>query len=102
MKLIFNFLLIFTFQAIASDKEVVIATTEFPPITSMELENYGYLTDIVIQAFEEVGYKVKIELYPWARALKIAKEGKVDAAVGWHTKQREQWFYFPNLYHRKY
>ena len=87
-------LLLFSIQIIANEKKVTIVSTEFPPFTSVHLENYGYSTDIVIQAFKEVGYKVEIKLYPWARALNLAKEGKVDGILAWHTKEREKWFLF--------
>jgi len=94
--------LFFTNQSLGSEKKVTITSTEFPPLTSEHLENYGYLTDIVIQAFEKVGYKVQIELYPWARALKYAQNGQVDGILAWYKKDREKWFVYsyplpPNL-----
>lgn len=91
---IFLILLFSSTQIIAYEKKVTIVSTEFPPFTSKHLENYGYSTDIVIQSFEEVGYKVEIKLYPWARALSLAKEGKVDGILAWHTKEREKWFLY--------
>ena len=71
---------------------MTIVSTEFPPFTSKYLKNYGYSTDIVTQSFEEMGYKVEVKLYLWARALKLAKEGDVDGILAWHSKEREQWF----------
>lgn len=87
-------LLFFCTNIVAYEKKVTIVSTEFPPFTSKFLKNYGYSTDIVIQSFEEVGYKVEIKLYPWARALKLAKDGEVDGILAWHSPEREKWFAF--------
>ncbi len=90
--LIIFILLFYLSQLTAFEKSVVIASTEYPPHTSIHYRNYGYRTDVVIQAFQEMGYQVEIRLYPWARALKFAKDGDVDGVIALHTKKREQWF----------
>lgn len=85
----------------ATESELVsIGISEFPPYYGEELENYGFVKEIVEQAYMRVGYKIKIDFFPWARVLEYGKKGKVDAVLAiWYSKQREKWFAFSHPLH---
>jgi ABC-type amino acid transport substrate-binding protein len=61
----------------APAKTVVLATTEWAPYIGQELPEYGYVHILATRAFALAGYQAQIEFYPWARALALARDGKV-------------------------
>lgn len=52
---------------------------EYPPFTSTKLPEGGMLTDVVRQAFREVGMETTLEWLPWKRGYLSTKIGKYDA-----------------------
>lgn len=66
-------------SAAAADapKAVMLATTEWAPYIGQELPEQGYVHILVTRAFARSGYEAQIRFYPWARALALAREGKV-------------------------
>lgn len=83
--------LVMTAEAIA--EEVLLVTVDYPPYYGPELVNEGPITEIVTQAFENVGYAIKVDYMPWARAMQQAKVGKADGLLGaWYSDERTQWF----------
>ncbi len=76
-----------TFKAIASP---------FPPFTSPDIKNKGFVWDIAKTALETQGYIVTLEFSPWARALEESKNGRSDGLLpAYWTKERAQWFLYP-------
>lgn len=79
-------------MAIADDNEheeqktVQIANGEWLPYTSKTLENYGFFSDIVKQAFLSQGYTVQFEFLPWSRGFVETEKGNYDASVTWSLK----------------
>lgn len=81
--------------AVAAERTLNIAATEFPPYYGKDLENNGFFTEIVREAFKRRGYGAEIKFLPWKRALEGAKRGKYDALYSvWHRPEREEWFVF--------
>lgn len=81
--------------ALANEKEIKIATTEFPPFYSKSLKNDGYVSEVIRAAFERKGYKIQIDFLPWKRALVMAKDGRYDGIFTlWYRKEREKWFVY--------
>ena len=81
----------------ATANEVKLLTAPYPPFYGPHLRNQGPITEIVVEAYKKVGYRVNITFFPWARALKLAKDGKADGLHGaWHSVEREQWFVYSN------
>ena len=79
----------------ADELAVTLAYVEYPPYIGAELENGGPLAEIVTQSYENLGYRVKLELVPWVRAFRDAKLGAYDGVfTAWHREEREQWFLF--------
>lgn len=88
-------LLIMPFQAAGSEKTITLATCEYPPFYSEQLENRGVITEIIVQAFKRTNLSVNIKFYPFVRALRMAKKGRVDGLyTAWYRKERDQWFVF--------
>src|SRR5574342_579193 len=65
-----------TTEATPSSDEILLVTGEFPPQTGESLEGGGYVTELVRAAFAEMGYSVRIEFYPWARAELMVENGE--------------------------
>ena len=42
----------------------------------------GYTIEIAKKIFEKAGHKIKYEIAPWSRSLKLVKEGRITAVVG--------------------
>ena len=79
-----------------AEKSITLTSSEYPPYYGKELYNRGPVTEIIIKAFEQVGYRVKIDFFPWARSEDFAKKGNVYQGMlaPWKTEKREQLFYF--------
>lgn len=58
-------------------KAVVLATTDWAPYIGQDLPDRGYVHTLTLRAFELSGYRAEIQFYPWARALALARQGKV-------------------------
>ena len=80
-------------KAYPEEKTVRLAGCEYPPYYGTSLQNNGFITEIITEAFKRKGYKVHVDFLPWKRALKLAKMGKYDGIYTiWYRKEREQWF----------
>ncbi|MCP4021631.1 MAG: ABC transporter substrate-binding protein, partial [Desulfobacteraceae bacterium] len=60
-------------QVYAFANEIFLTSAEYPPYFGEKLENQGFITEIIREAFKRVDYKMKVEFFPWARAEMIAK-----------------------------
>jgi polar amino acid transport system substrate-binding protein len=82
-------------------REISIATLEWPPNISANLPGYGLNSAVVKAAFEAAGHTVKIQFFPWTRALKDVLEGRADVAMGaYYNEQRAKDYIFSDLiYH---
>jgi ABC-type amino acid transport substrate-binding protein len=66
----------------AAKKPVVrLATLEWEPYIGTRMPQQGYTAQLVRAAFAERGMEAKIEFYPWARALHLARTGAVDGLM---------------------
>ncbi len=81
--------------AIAAERTLNIAATEFPPYYGKDMENNGFFTEIIREAFKRSGYDLEIKFLPWKRAFEGAKRGKFDGLYSvWYRPEREEWFVF--------
>jgi polar amino acid transport system substrate-binding protein len=79
----------------AQADSVTLATTDYPPYYGPQLPQGGVIAEIAREAFRRQGYTLRIEWYPWARALKTAQDGSVDGLLGlWRSAERELWLDF--------
>ncbi len=78
----------------AEAAELRIVTEEFPPYNYFENGKLtGISTEVVQAVLKEVGAETEIEVYPWARAYKVASEHKnvLIYSIG-RIKEREELF----------
>ncbi len=105
MKSIKNFLLIFTLISLslganAAEKVISLTSIEFPPYHSKDLMNHGPVTELIITAFERVGYRVEVAYFPWARGEYLASKGdKYHGVISiWYNKNRDKKYFFSDSY----
>ncbi|GGF73238.1 substrate-binding periplasmic protein [Alteromonas lipolytica] len=60
-------------------RTLTIATTEYPPYTSTDMEHNGYINHIISEAFLRVGIEVEYQTTEWSDALAAAQSGEFDA-----------------------
>ena len=60
---------------------VRLATLEWEPYIGTKMPDQGYTAALIRAAFASQGMDVKIEFYPWARALHLARTGAVDGLM---------------------
>ncbi len=74
---------------------VIMTTGEWAPYTSEKMSQYGFFTEIVSAAFQEMGRKPEYKFYPWKRCEKQVLLGSAWAAFPYaHTPERAQKFAF--------
>lgn len=84
-----------SFNGFAQEKLVTLASIDYPPYTSQDLKNDGFLTELAVAAFKLSGYDVEIVYLPWARGLEMTKRGKYDGLMDmWRRPDREVFFIF--------
>lgn len=75
-------------------KRISIATGEYAPWSSQELEGGGFLHRIITEAFALQGIEVEYTYYPWARSYEEVKAGKHQVAAFWACSlERQEYFY---------
>ena len=93
-------ILCFTTSVGASDNScenpLLIASTKVPPLVYQSSKGLQGTVQKPLQTMlRERNLSYAIEFYPWARALKLANEGKVDALMpAMHSKQRAEFLDF--------
>lgn len=104
MKRILLFMLMTVFMPfLAAAGPVKVTSGEYPPYTGENLPHGGFVNHVVTEAFNVMGYEVRIRYYPWARAFAFAREGTADAvAYVYKTERRgmEYWFSDPVTHER--
>ncbi|MBU2711108.1 substrate-binding periplasmic protein [Zooshikella harenae] len=76
-------------------KTVVLGAEEWYPYISPTLEDKGFTGRIIKEAFALSKIDVEFRIMPWARALKMTKEGTIDGTFLWYkTPEREPFFFF--------
>lgn len=89
-------LLMGTTQAFAEPQRIVrITTGEWPPYTSENMPFYGVASHVITEAFAQVDIVAIYSFFPWARAMKVARDGDWDATSIWFdTKERRENFFY--------
>ncbi|PRC91876.1 extracellular solute-binding protein [Solimicrobium silvestre] len=71
-------------------KEVVLSAVEQPPYVGQNLPSNGYAGQVAIEAFKRIGYTVKIEFFPLARANQMAATGQVDGQLAIYSNKASE------------
>ncbi len=78
-----------------SAETVKLATWEYPPYTSRELDGYGFVTEIISAALQEMGMEPEYQFFPWKMIEKLLQQGKIWAVFPYaYTDARTQAFLF--------
>lgn len=76
-------------------RKLVLAATEYPPYYGESLDRGGPVAELTVAALREAGFEVELRFMPWARALKLGEQGRVDGLVGvWRSPEREASFFY--------
>ena len=74
---------------------VRLSSLEWEPYIGTKMPDQGYVAALIRAAFADQGMKVEIEIYPWARALHLARTGVVDGLTPeYFNTSRESEFKF--------
>jgi len=65
-------------QVVFAGETVTLATLEWEPYIGPNMDQKGYVYEIVAEAYKRSGINVDIRFLPWARAVNTAKTGKRD------------------------
>ena len=79
----------------SSSNVVKISAGEWPPFIGQNLENNGFVAEIITEAFASQGYQVQFYFLPWKRAYNDTQQGKYDASAIWmfDEKRTEHFLY---------
>ncbi|WP_269530962.1 ABC transporter substrate-binding protein [Chitinimonas sp. BJYL2] len=58
---------------LAETKVVKLTSLDWPPYTGAKLTEQGASVAVAKAAFKAMGYELKVEFYPWSRAVQLAK-----------------------------
>lgn len=72
IQIIQSILMLFVLSQIMQAKEVRLTSLEWPPYTGNALPDQGASAHVAKAAFAEMGYELKIDFYPWKRAISLA------------------------------
>ncbi len=68
---------------------------DWPPFMSKNGPHHGVASHVITEAFALVGVEVAYGFFPWARSLKLAKEGIWDgSAAWWDREERYQYLFY--------
>lgn len=95
---VFLLLLLFLFlyaHAVSAQEVVSLATTEWKPYVGKDLKGYGFVSEIIAEAFKRVGYRVRYEFMPPKRVMKQVEAGEYDAGYpAYHSEDRAKRFHY--------
>jgi polar amino acid transport system substrate-binding protein len=78
---------------ISAEQTIQLSTINWEPYSGETLPHHGLFSEIVSEAFARVGYRVKYQYSPWARAILDAKNGRSDGVMSaYRTEAREEFF----------
>ncbi|OMH31864.1 hypothetical protein BGP75_16645 [Motiliproteus sp. MSK22-1] len=79
--------------------KLVAVQNPWPPYLGPELEGQGLSGQIVREALRRQGHELEIRFLPWARALRMVKNGGADLLVAaWWTQERSEYLRFSEPY----
>lgn len=83
-------LVVLTASQFSMAAPVTIATGEYPPFTSVDARNGGFVSHIIKEAFKRGGYEVGFTYLPWKRAKHAAQNGEYNATSYWQCPETIQ------------
>ncbi|MFE8071215.1 transporter substrate-binding domain-containing protein [Marinobacteraceae bacterium S3BR75-40.1] len=96
-RITFSFLMILIglFSTTAWSETVALANGDWKPYLGKDLPGGGPVARLVKAAFENQGWDVKYEYYPWKRGFQMAKNADLDGSIVWsYNDERAQDFLY--------
>jgi len=82
-------------HAVSAQKIVSLATTEWEPYVGKNLNNHGFVSEIIAEAFKRVGYGVRYAFMPPKRVMKQVEAGEYDAGYpAYYSEDRSKRFHY--------
>lgn len=72
---IISLFFIFICSTVMAGETIKLASLEWEPYIGPKMPDNGYVAEIMNEAFKKTGKTVQIDYLPWARAVKMAKDG---------------------------
>lgn len=93
-------MLSFAVDAAVADAITVFGSDQFPPVSYLADDKpQGVIPEILARLEKETGDRYDIQLVPWARAQKMAREGKGAVAnISWNSERAEFFDYSVPIY----
>ena len=90
-----NFILVtFSYLPWASAEDLDVVIDDWPPYIDHTLSNQGFMSEIVIKSFEQVGIKANLIYKPWKRVeLDLDKSNAVSFGWIWNKERAEKWLF---------
>lgn len=90
-------LIISTLSAAALEKKIRVMLFEWEPYAGSTMPDNGFTADIVITAFQNAGYKVEYDFFPWRRCLVNLERGEWDVLINmYYTEERAKRYLYPD------
>ena len=81
--------------ALAQTRDTIRLTNgDWLPFMSKNGPHHGVASHVITEAFALVGVEVKYGFFPWARSLKLAKEGIWDGSAAWWDREERYQYVF--------
>jgi len=82
-------------RPISAQKTISLATTEWEPYVGENLNNYGFASEIIAEAFKRVGYGIRYAFMPPRRVMKQVEAGEYDAGYpAYYSDDRAEKLYY--------
>lgn len=96
MKIITTLLFLLLHVQTAQAETIKVAAIDWCPQICNDKDNPGYTVDLIKKIFQDSKYTLKIDIFPWTRAIKYVSEGKYDALLA-PAKKEAPHLIFPNF-----
>ncbi|MCF8118862.1 MAG: transporter substrate-binding domain-containing protein [Deltaproteobacteria bacterium] len=78
-----------------AQKTVSLATTPWEPYVGQDLQNLGFASEIITEAFKRMGYRVEFAFMPPRRVMKEVAAGTYHAGYpAYYSEERAERFYY--------
>lgn len=64
--------------SVMAEGVIKLASLDWEPYIGPNMKDGGYVTEVIKEAYKRAGYTVQIDYLPWARAVKMSKDGDYD------------------------
>lgn len=87
--ILFAILLLFSLVSPGfAEQSVLLVTNEYMPYVNTSAKEKGFISEVVLAAFKEVGVNARIEYRPWRRCAMMVEDGKAFGAFPYGVTQK--------------